>query len=309
VSATPDVSATIVGMELAPLDDLDAWGPRIAEALARHGLAEETEPEPGYNATYPTFVVGDVVVKLFGHHPSWRTSLTAERGALALVATDPEILAPRLLAEGSTDDGWPYLVTTRLPGAAAWPHLQPAEHWPTIARELGEQIRRLHTLPPSGVATDADWPGVDVVAAVTRSSLPAHLVAQVEDYVAALPPFDEVFVHLDLAGQHVFVDDGHVTGLIDWGDALVTDRHAELIQIYRDTLDCGPDLFRTFLEATDWPVGPDFPRLALGHALRRQGLMLAQHPSGDVFMQIAEKLPLEDIATLDELALELFGSV
>jgi hypothetical protein len=34
--------------------------------------------------------------------------------------------------------------------------------------------------------------------------------------------------------------------------------------------------------------------------------MLAQHTSGDVFMPIAEKFPLDEIATLDELADELF---
>jgi aminoglycoside phosphotransferase len=270
-------------------------------------MAADEEPEPGYNATYPTFVVGDLVVKLFGHHPSWRTSFAAERGALALVATDPEISAPKLLFEGELEAGaWSYLIMTRVPGTAAWPERPSAEQWPTIARELGQQIRRLHALEPSGVATDSDWPGIDVVAAAARSSLPPHLVAQVEDYLERLGQVDEVFVHLDLAAQHVFVEDGRLTGLIDWGDALVTDRHAELIQIYRDAFDCDRDLFEIFLGASDWPTGPDFPRLALGHALRRQGLMLAQHPGGDVFMQVAEKFPLEDIATLDELALELF---
>ncbi len=62
-----------------------------------------------------------------------------------------------------------------------------------------------------------------------------------------------------------------------------------------------------FLDASEWPVGSDFPARALGHALRGQAMMLAQHPSGDVFMPIAEKFPLEDIDTLDELAVELFA--
>lgn len=73
---------------------------------------------------------------------------------------------------------------------------------------------------------------------------------------------------------------------------MVTDRHYELIQIYRDTFDCNKALLRVFLDASDWPVGPDFHRQALGHALRRQAMMLAQHPQGgDVFMPIAEKFP------------------
>jgi hygromycin-B 7''-O-kinase len=104
----------------------------------------------------------------------------------------------------------------------------------------------------------------------------------------------------------VFVQDQHITGIIDWADAIVTDRHYELIQIFRDTLDCDEALFRVFLEASEWPITSDFPQRTLGHALRRQAFILAQHSSGDVFQPIAEKYPLHDIATLDELAMLLF---
>jgi hygromycin-B 7''-O-kinase len=168
------------------------------------------------------------------------------------------------------------------------------------------QVKRVHALHPSGVATDAEWPDVDIVGAAERSSLPPHLVAQVEEYVSRLGPFDRVFVHGDLVAQHVFVQNGRLTGIIDWADAIVTDRHYELIQVFRDTFNCDKALFRVFLEASDWPIAPDFPTRTLGHALRRQAVMLAQHPTGDVFMPIAEQFPLQDIETLDDLATELF---
>jgi hypothetical protein len=45
----------------------------------------------------------------------------------------------------------------------------------------------------------------------------------------------------------------------------------------------------------------------LGHTLRRRAMMLAQHPTGDAFEPVAEKLPLQDIDTLDGLATELFA--
>jgi len=154
--------------------------------------------------------------------------------------------------------------------------------------------------------TDERWPDLDVRAAAERSSLPPHLVEQVEDFVERLPPFDRVFCHGDLVGQHVFVDDWRVTGIIDWADALVTDRHYELVQVFRDTFDCDIEVFGVFLEASRWPIEPDFATRTLGHALRRQAMMLAQHVSGDVFEPIAVKFPLGDIATLDELAVELF---
>lgn len=305
--------------EFASLDDymsrcrdVDFWSPYVAHILDRLGLADAGwQLEAGYNPTWPTFLCGDVVVKLFGFHNVWRRVFEAERAALALVSDDPEIAAPRLLGQGSLfddPDPWPYLVTGRVPRVAAWPTEPSAAQWPSIAVELGTQVRRVHALrPSSGIATDADWADIDVVAAAARSSLPSHLVAQVADYIARLGPFDNVFVHGDLVSQHVFVQDGRVTGIIDWADAIVTDRHYEIIQVFRDTFDCDKVLLRVFLDASDWPVAPDFPQKALGHALRRQGMMLAQHPGGDVFMPIAQKFPLRDIDTLDELATELFA--
>jgi hypothetical protein len=293
------------------LGDVGYWWPYVAEVLGRHGLADAgREPVAGYNPTFPTFLVGDVVVKLFGNVPSWRESHEAERGAYELLLTDPEILAPHLLGRGRLSDdpdaSWPYLVVTRIPGIALEDAELSTEEWRSFAGELGRWVRRVHALRHSGVVTDAHWPDLDVTAAAERSSLPAHLVAQVEDYLARLGPFDRVFVHGDLVAMHAFVEDGRLTGVIDWADSLVTDRHYELAQIFRDTFRCDRTLLRTFLDASDWPVGPGFPRRALGHALRRQGMMLVQHTSGDVFEPIAERFPLDDIATLDELATELF---
>jgi hypothetical protein len=62
-----------------------------------------------------------------------------------------------------------------------------------------------------------------------------------------------------------------------------------------------------FLEASDWPLTEDFPRRALGGGLRRPALRLAQHGTMDVFEPIAAGFSLQDFATLDELAIQLFG--
>jgi hypothetical protein len=295
----------------ARLPDAETWWPYLSEILARYELLDaRIEPVPGFNATWPTFVYGDTVVKLFGCLDGWRRAFTSERAALALVAATPDILAPRLIGEGQTfdvSDAWPFLVTSRVAGRATEPDRSPDDAWPAIATELGGQVRRIQALEPSGIATPADWPEADVATAALRSTLPRHLAEQAAAYVDRLPPSEDVVVHGDLVAMHVFVEDGHVTGLIDWADALVTDRHYELAQLFRDTFDCDPALFRTFLDASDWPVRPDFPQRVMGHALRRQALMLAQHTSGDVFMPIAAKYPLEEIGTLEELADELFA--
>jgi hypothetical protein len=131
----------------------------------------------GFNATYPTFLYGDVVVKLFGYFRSWRAGLSRERQL-------------------------------------------------SVAADLGRQVRRVHALRPSGVATEEDWPALNAAAAAEHSSLPPHLIAQVDDYLARLGTFDCVFVHGDLCANHVYVENGRLAGIIDWGDAMVTDRHS-----------------------------------------------------------------------------------
>lgn len=310
VTAPPTFAS--VQEHISRLGDVGFWWPYVAEILERHDLADAGwEPVAGFNATHPTFLYGDIVVKLFGYSRSWRESHAAERAAHVLVATDPEIAAPRLLREGQlydeADAPWPYLITTRMPGVA-WQDVGPSiEQRLSIAAEVGTQVRRVHALRPSGVATEVDWPALNVAAAAEQSSLPPHLIAQIDDYLARLGPFDRVFVHGDLVAAHAFVENGRLTGIIDWGDAIVTDRHYELIQLYRDMFGCDKALLRVFLEASDWPAGKDFPRQALGLALHRQSVGLAQHHTMDVFEPIAALLPLQDIGTLDDLATELFA--
>ncbi len=231
------------------LGDVGFWWAYVADVLAGHDLASAgREPVAGTGGTYPTFLCGDVVVKLFGYSRSWRVSHAAGRAAHHLLVTDPRIAAPRLLGEGRLSDDvdapWPYLITTRMSGVASGRAELSAEQLVSIAAELGSQVRRVHALRPSGVATAADWPTLDVAAAAERSSLPDHLIAQIDDYLARLGPFDCVFVHGDLIANHVFVENGRLTGIIDWGDAMVTDRHYELIQLYRDMFGCDKSLLR-----------------------------------------------------------------
>ena len=292
--------------------DVEFWRPYLNAILERHGLVQAgQELAAGYNVTYPTFLSGDVVIKLFGYSDAWRARFEDERTAYTLLAADPKIAAPRLLAADHLFDddaaSWPYLITTRMPGIASWRGDRSAKQWRSLAAELGEQVRRIHALPPMGVPTHADWARVDVTAAAERSSLPPHLAAQAAEYVAQLGPPDPVVVHGDLTQNHAYVENGRLAGIIDWGDLIVADRHYEIIQLYRDMFACDGELLRVFLEASGWPDVDDFPRRALGMALHRQAVGLAQHRSIDVFMPIAARFPLQKIPTLDALAITLFG--
>ncbi len=292
--------------------DVNFWQSILTEILKRHDLADpKLELEAGVGSTYPTFLQGEIVVKLFGHVPSWRQCHAAERGAHTLLATNPNITAPSVLAEGQLNDSadvpWPYLITTRIPGVAWQDAGLSKEQRLSIAAQLGNQIRQVHALPRSGVPSHLDWPNLSIGSAAAASSLPPHLVGQIDDYLALLGPFDCVFVHGDLFSRHVFVHDGRLTGIIDWGDAIVTDRHYELAKLHLDTFDCDKELLQAFLASSDWPIGNDFPRQALGLALHRQAMGNIQHLGNDTFFKLPDLLPLQDIATLDELANELFA--
>ncbi|MGB0384771.1 MAG: phosphotransferase family protein [Ardenticatenaceae bacterium] len=292
--------------------DVAFWWPSVAEILKRHDLADAGEElVAGIGGTYPTFLFGDVVVKLFGYVQAWRESYAGERAAQVLLATDPRIAAPSLLSDGRLYDDpeapWPYLITTRMSGID-WRNADlSAEQRLLVAADLGRQIRRVHALSPSGVATDAEWAALDVPAAAAQSSLPPHLIPQIDDYLARLGPFDRVFVHGDLFARHVFLSNGRFTGIIDWGDAMRTDRHYELAKLHLDTFHCDKALLRVFLETSDWPVAKDFPHKALALALYRQATGIAQHLTCDTFYTLPDLLPLQEIGTLDELATELFA--
>jgi len=294
-------------------DDLEYWWPRVGEILERHGIyADINRVEAGVGGTFLTLVCGDVVVKLFGYMPFWRRAHAAELAAMRRVAEDPGILAPRLLFNGQLFDDpatpWPYLVTTRASGAH-WEQADLSIHDKSaIAADLARQVRRISSLAAtSDVATPATWCAPGLVEAAMQSVLPSRLVSQIDGFVAGTDQEDTVFVHGDLMFRHVFVEDGRLEGIIDWGDALVADRHYELAQIQLNLFDGDKTLLRTFLDHSDWPVERDFARRALTEALRRQAVGLAQHRTMDVFHKLPRILKLEDIATLDDLAEAVFG--
>jgi hygromycin-B 7''-O-kinase len=52
------------------IDDVGFWRPYVAEIMERlDPTLAEREPAAGYNATWPTFLYGEFVVKLFGSTP------------------------------------------------------------------------------------------------------------------------------------------------------------------------------------------------------------------------------------------------
>lgn len=302
--STPPVFGTIDEYG-SRLGDVDFWSPYVTDVLDRHGLrTADLKIEAGFVGTYPTFLHGDVVVKLFGCFPTWRVNYDVECATQALAAANTAIDAPAVIGHGQLFDGdapWPYLISERVPGTA-WRDAGltiAARH--AVAAQLGGQVAALHETRPPAILDHVDWPaqyrGDVVLRHQTWGALPPHLIAQLDEWLAPIA-FTRVPVHADLTADHIFVESDQLTGIIDWGDAMVTDRHYELAALHLDLFEADTGLLSTFLKASNWPVSDDFPRRALSFALLHQF---------NVMQQVCARLPMDRIDTLNALADEVFG--
>lgn len=291
------------------LGDVAYWYKLVNNLLIEHQLIKiPGDIQAGYNPTYPVFLNDKYVIKLFGYRPNWLDVFNIELAAHETLLKNNSLLAPIILGKGhlftDNDESWPYIISTRIHGDSWLNTKMTYADKKIIAAEIGIQIEKLHKLPIDD-RLDHKWSRLNFKDAAARSILPAHLVAQVEDFVTELENFDKSFVNGDIVSNHIFINNGHLSGIIDWGDATVTDRHYELGKLM-DTFDWDKGLLKIFLEASNWPVKKNFPKQALGLALYRQAVGLTQHHTFDVFYKLPNLINLEDINTLDDLALTLF---
>lgn len=281
------------------LDDADRWQPHVLEVLTRHGFAE-LEVEAGFAGTYPTFLVGNAVVKLFGYFDTWRDDHATELSVHLLLRGAAGIPAPSLRAHGSLydrSDPWAYLVTSRAPGVALREASLTAGQRRTLARQLGRAIRRVHDISVDGSSVfERDWLRDHSAGCADRhqawESLPTRLVSQIDDYVVDPRPM-RTLVHADLTADHIFVLGDRLTGVIDWGDAMATDAYYELGALHLGAFECDGEMLRSFLDGYGWDVDGDFVRRAMSAALMQQF---------DLFADLPSRLSLDRFDTLDELA-------
>lgn len=292
------------------LGDVAFWEPYVREALDRHhGGCHDVVA--GFVGTYPTFLVGDLVVKLFGHFPGWEDAFATERAVHARLARHPDLPVPRVLGHGQLfeqpENAWPYLITERLPGTAWRDADLTNEQVRGIAHQLGQIMRVVHDLVPGASeeprpdeACDlpGDWASDHADQVVdrqrSRGSLHERMITEIPTYVRGLPdPAERRLLHADLTRDHVFVADGRLVGVIDWGDAMVADRYYELAALHLDLFVQDTSVLQEFLDGYGWHPPADFEHRALGLALLHQF---------DVFASTSTEHD-----SLPELASALFG--
>lgn len=273
------------------LGDVDYWRPYVVAALAAHDLPTDSLEAP-FVGSFPTFLAGDVVVKLFGDAFDGPGSCAVEQGMYEVLASHPRIRAPQLVAAGALFDDpgwhWPYLISERIGGVP----VRETTATEAMAHELGAAIAALHTLPVPQAVQDRDLLPKLRSTAVDRLreyGLPEHLLAEVPAFLADASD-DRVLVHADLTADHLFVDSAGLVGIIDWGDALAADPYYEIPAVRFDGLKSDRALFDAFLDGYGWPVDDDFARRALQGVLEFQFNAVSDLPSADSLDELAERL-------------------
>jgi aminoglycoside phosphotransferase (APT) family kinase protein len=172
-----------------------------------------------------------------------------------------------------------------------------------VVLELGEAVARLHRLEAPAVVASQEALGRlrgEAPERLRRFGFPSVLADQVADYLEEALPADTL-VHGDLTGDHVFVRDSAIEGIIDWGDAMVADPYYELVPLFFDAFGARRDRLRSFLDAYGWRAsGAEFARRALRAILSFQF---------DTVAVMQTVVGLDRVRDLGELAERLFARV
>ncbi|MFD6435104.1 aminoglycoside phosphotransferase family protein [Streptomyces venezuelae] len=255
--------------------------PGAEDLCARLGLAGA--PLTRYSAgSQPVYAVGDAhVLKLFPAMDA-RDAVTEAR-VLSHVEGRLPVPTPRLHDEGPYDNGWRYVLMSRLPGedlSVAWPRIPRADR-ERVVTDAAEALAALHALDPAPLADvlgPGDWGafvGRQRAGAVDRQrkcGLPEAWLEQLPAFLDSVPLPDTgsvrpALLHTEFMRQHLIVDpaDGwRLTGLFDFEPAMIGDPAYDFVGVGLFVTRAEPGLLARFMKA----YGRTFePRLLLAYTL------------------------------------------
>jgi len=197
----------------------------VATIATRHGVpAEKIRVLPSGVANY-VYALGEHLVLRIPRSPQYVADLCKEAEVIQ-AARQIGVRTPAVVAfEPQT----PYLVIERVRGVEAG---QLAVPNPRVFEEVGRELARLHTiapalphLPADGIPPDP-WALIAELLAEGRiDEDAARWLSEWFDRLAPRIPIAplRVLIHGDIAPQNLLVADGALSGIIDWGDAMLAD--------------------------------------------------------------------------------------
>ncbi|MEV0437664.1 aminoglycoside 3'-phosphotransferase/choline kinase family protein [Streptomyces spectabilis] len=222
--------------------------PGAADLCARLGVAGAplTRFREG---SQPVYAVGDdLVLKLFPAASA--DDGVAEARVLTQVHGRLPVATPRVHAFGAYENGWRYVLMSRLPGEGlhhAWPRVPPADR-ERLAERAGETLAALHALdhaPLADVLGPGDWDAFlarQRAGAVERQRvrhLPEHWLEQIPDFLDAVGPpaagARRALLHTEFMREHLLAapapDGWRLTGLFDFEPAMIGDPAYDFVAV------------------------------------------------------------------------------
>jgi hygromycin-B 7''-O-kinase len=298
--------------------DAQTWLPVIAEICHDHGLSSTALAPFADGSNLIASVADEFVIKVFPpfHRNQWESEYRTLR---ELGKHDISIPIPRLVAHNERDDGWTYVILSKLPGVtleSIWPQIDLAEK-AEIMGQIGRIMARVHQVPV-GELQDLDPPWASFLPAQmsqckTRHEhlvMPDWFLNEIDDYVTAtvalIPNESSVILTGEYTPFNVLVSQKDarwkITGMIDFGDAMVGFREYDFL---------GPCLFlgegnAALIDALFHGYGYGNPRSDA--ALRSRLLMLAAlHRYSNLDAQIRIDGWRSRVRSLAELEGLIFG--
>lgn len=225
--------------------DPQTWLPAIVDICRENSLswANLTPFTDGSNLIVSG--ADQFVIKVFPpfHRNQWESE---HRTLQRLWGQDISLPIPRLLNHGEREDGWTYVILSKLPGITlegVWPELTMTEKIACMER-IGTTMAHVHSVPV-GELHDLDPPWEPFLheqvarckARHERYEMPEWFLNEVENYVTtnhALIPKEAPVI---LTGEYTpfnlladkIEDQWQITGMIDFGDVMVGFREYDFL--------------------------------------------------------------------------------
>lgn len=270
----------------AMFTDVAQWKAAVDEICRQHGIRYR-RIQAGYPGTNAVFVLDrSTVVKIYA--PFCHEDFDLERVLYPLLSGHDGIPSPQLIAQGILEDAirWPYIVMDFKPGLPLREVREqiPHDNLIAIAAALGEMIRALHEIPLAQLdnlgGLLGNWEAF-VQARQTgciadlreKTGLAQPVLDEISAFLAAQAQTSGRPVRLvngDLTEDHILLQRRrgrwHISGLIDFADALIAPREYEWVALWFSALDCQGDAFRACMrgyEAAGWGLStrPAEPRI------------------------------------------------
>jgi hygromycin-B 7''-O-kinase len=230
--------------------DHAAWRAAVVEVCAGHGIECDVVSAFTDGSNLVAAVDDRCIVKIFP--PFHRHQWESERRALAHLRGELlPLKVPVLIAEGTRDDGWPYVIMGKLPGVAlatCWNEIDPQDR-ARLIEQIGSTMAAVHRLPLGELASlPPEWGSflrnqkANCWKRHAALGVPEWFEKGLEGLVREWAPESEAEGRVLLTGEYtpfnLLVQRGatgwQLTGMIDFGDAMVGPREYDFL---------GPSMF------------------------------------------------------------------